>query len=65
MIWLAAAAISACAWTALLFARGGFWRVRVVLDRTDAPARATWPRVAAVVPARNEAAVLGRCLAAP
>ena len=64
MIWLAAAAISACAWIALLFARGGFWRVRTVLDRTEAPVRATWPRVAAVVPARNEAAVLGRCLAA-
>ena len=48
-------------WLYLLVARGGFWRCN---QRDDwelcEPAR--WPRVAAVVPARNEAEVIGESI---
>ena len=54
---IAAAAI----WIYLLAGRGGFWRMR------DAPAegglREPAPRIVAVIPARNEAAVVGRAIA--
>src|SRR5579863_8428263 len=44
-------------WVVLLFAWGNFWRVwEFDSDRAQFPAPAKWPRVAAVVPARNEAA---------
>lgn len=48
------ASIALAVWFYLLVARGAFWRCA---ERDDwAPARlAAWPRVAAVVPARNEA----------
>lgn len=48
-------------WVYLLFFRGGFWRLR----RTDPPAAAPGARqsVVAVVPARDEAAVIGRAIA--
>ncbi len=53
------------AWIVLLSLRGGYWRVRPLLD--SAPVvpgaqRAEWPSVAAVIPARNEAAVIGDVL---
>ena len=44
-------------WLYLLLGRGGFWRVRLRLARPSKPAR-----VVAVVPARNEAAVVSRSL---
>jgi len=52
----AAAAVSALAWVYLLACHGGFWRT----DQRLPPGRdpAEWPAVTAVVPARNEAAVL-------
>jgi hopene-associated glycosyltransferase HpnB len=48
---------AAAAWAYLLAARGQFWRTRQRLPivTADPPC---WPAVAAVVPARNEAAVL-------
>ncbi|PMS15127.1 glycosyl transferase family 2 [Trinickia dabaoshanensis] len=53
--------LSLVIWCVLLFARGGFWRTRcapsVPKDRIDAIA--AWPAVVAVVPARNEADVIG------
>ena len=53
--------LSLVIWCVLLFARGGFWRTRcapsVPKDRRDAIA--AWPAVVAVVPARNEADVIG------
>jgi hopene-associated glycosyltransferase HpnB len=53
--------LSLVIWCVLLFARGGFWRTRcappVPKDRTDAID--PWPAVVAVVPARNEADVIG------
>jgi len=51
---------SLVAWLYLLLGRGRFWQAGPVLP--DAPAPARWPRVAVVVPARNEAAVLPRTL---
>jgi len=56
------AAISATAWTYLLFAHGSFWRVRQKLI-PGAPASQTSAVVAAVIPARNEADVIGRSIA--
>ncbi len=41
-------------WLYLVFARGFFWR-NTESDRGQPPAPRRWPRVAAVVPARNEA----------
>jgi hopene-associated glycosyltransferase HpnB len=46
-------------WLALWLARAGFWRI----DREPVPAPpAAWPAVTAVIPARNEAAVIGQTL---
>jgi hopene-associated glycosyltransferase HpnB len=51
-------------WDYLLFFRGGFWRAeeRDDADRPALPVAASWPRVTAVIPARNEAAVLPQSL---
>jgi hopene-associated glycosyltransferase HpnB len=59
VIALAALAV----WLYLLFARGAFWRC-TERDVGTAPQPATWPPVAAVVPARNEADAIGRSIAA-
>ena len=58
----AVAAIALVVWLYLLLARGGFWRCS---ERDDWPATelATWPGVAAVVPARNEADCIGESIA--
>jgi cellulose synthase/poly-beta-1,6-N-acetylglucosamine synthase-like glycosyltransferase len=45
-------------WLYLALARGGFWRVGRLLS-TDAAPRDALARVVAVIPARNEAAVIG------
>ena len=57
------AAVPLAAWLYLIFLRGGFWRAE---PRLAPPARApaAWPAVAAVVPARNEAPLIGRSLTA-
>jgi hopene-associated glycosyltransferase HpnB len=49
----------ALAWMILLAARGGFWRMRPAALPSGAPPR----RVAAIVPARNEAAGVERAVA--
>lgn len=57
------ATLGALAWAYLIFARGGFWRAA---DRDDDVAIADiheWPRVAAVIPARDEADVIAASLA--
>jgi hopene-associated glycosyltransferase HpnB len=46
-------------WVYLLAARGGFWLGRERDDRAEAAA-AAWPAVVAVIPARDEAATIGR-----
>lgn len=64
-LWAAAAVagLALAAWVWLVAARGGFWRVRPRLPPAEETA-AHCPAVAAVVPARNEAAVLPRTLPA-
>ncbi len=42
--------------------RDGFWLMREVDSASDAPAPAVWPAVVAVVPARDEADVIGRSI---
>jgi hopene-associated glycosyltransferase HpnB len=53
--------VSLIIWCVLLFARGGFWRTRCAPPvAADALAAVdAWPAVVAVVPARNEADVIG------
>src|ERR1700760_119850 len=53
--------LSLLIWCVLLFARGGFWRARPAAPLTSEP-RATWPAVAAVVPARNEVDVIAEAV---
>src|SRR5712672_3419440 len=48
---------AAVAWLYLVAAHGGFWRTSQRLPRVTAEPQA-WPDVVAVVPARNEAAML-------
>jgi hopene-associated glycosyltransferase HpnB len=59
---LAIALLSLLIWLYLLACRGGFWRSAERLDGAPAP-RESWPAVTAVVPARNEAEVIGESLA--
>lgn len=58
------AMLSCVIWVYLLVARGGFWRAA---QRDDtwleiAPEPVQWPRVVAVIPARDEASVIGETL---
>ncbi|MBI2586315.1 MAG: glycosyltransferase [Rhodospirillales bacterium] len=52
------ALLAVAAWIGLLGFRGGFWRADQMLPATP-PALAAWPKVVAVIPARNEAATIG------
>jgi hopene-associated glycosyltransferase HpnB len=52
------ASIALAVWLYLLLARGAFWRCAERDDWASA-SLAAWPRVAAVVPARNEAECIG------
>jgi hopene-associated glycosyltransferase HpnB len=54
---VAACVLAAVAWVFLLAAHGGYWRTDQRLPRAQAGQDA-WPDVTAVIPARNEAAVL-------
>jgi hopene-associated glycosyltransferase HpnB len=61
----AACVLAAAAWVYLVAGHGGFWRTDVRLPgRADAPDPDRWPSVAAVVPARDEAAILPETLPA-
>jgi hopene-associated glycosyltransferase HpnB len=53
--------LSLLIWLVLLFGRGGFWRARPA-PLMAVQARDTWPAVAAVVPARNEADVIAQAV---
>ncbi|HEY7145619.1 MAG TPA: glycosyltransferase [Streptosporangiaceae bacterium] len=59
---VAASALAAAAWLYLLALHGGYWRTDQRLPGLPAPAgpgqAAGWPGVTAVVPARDEAAIL-------
>jgi len=55
------ASISLAIWIYLFFARGSFWQLE---EDTTAPVPLThWPRIVAIVPARNEAETIVRSLA--
>ena len=56
------AAIPLAIWIYLFLARGNFWRVRE--DDTQPEPLASWPRVVAVVPARNEAKTIAQTVGA-
>jgi hopene-associated glycosyltransferase HpnB len=62
--FIALAGVPAGIWLYLLLFRGAFWRERP--ETMDAAVRADgpWPDVAAIVPARNEAGVVGEVVAA-
>jgi len=65
MTALVVAVLACAAWSLALLLRGGFWRTT---ERDDAPDTgssppAAWPRVVAVVPARNEAEVIAATVA--
>jgi hopene-associated glycosyltransferase HpnB len=63
MTWLALEA--ALAWAVLLFGRGGFWRARDDdADAASLPEPARWPKVAVLIPARDEAETIGTVVAA-
>ena len=59
-----AAALSVAIWIYLIFFRGGFWRADQRLEQTAAPDGGDWPDVAVIVPARDEAPLIGRTLSA-
>jgi hopene-associated glycosyltransferase HpnB len=48
-------------WAWLLLAHGGFWRADQT-DATPAPEPARWPSITAIVPARDEADVIGEAV---
>jgi hopene-associated glycosyltransferase HpnB len=54
------AAIPFAIWLYLLLARGSFWRLSE--DKIESRRLETWPRVVAVVPARNEAATISQAI---
>jgi hopene-associated glycosyltransferase HpnB len=64
MTTLAMGALCCGIWIYLLAARGGFWRA---IQDEDAPAKPpqsqiAWPRIVAVIPARDEAAIIGESI---
>ena len=61
LIPLVLAALALAAWIYLLLAHGGYWRTGHRLSSSD-PGGAPRPSVVAVVPARNEADILGAAL---
>jgi len=62
---LVIASLSCVIWVYLLTARGGFWRSAQRDDATAAMSArvSNWPRVLAVVPARDEAGIIGESIA--
>ena len=53
--------IALAIWLYLALGRGSFWRSSV-RDDQSAPAPVEWPRIVAVIPARDEADVISRCI---
>ena len=63
LILVAACVLAAAAWVYLLAGHGGFWRTDVRLPGSPgSPGPQPWPSVVAVVPARDEAAILPETL---
>jgi hopene-associated glycosyltransferase HpnB len=55
------ATIPLAVWAYLFFLRGSFWQLQE--DKTEPESLDRWPRVVAIVPARNEAETIARCVA--
>ena len=55
------ATIPLAIWVYLFFARGSFWRLQG--DSTEPDSQTPWPRIVAIVPARNEAETIARAVA--
>lgn len=66
MTVLAVAALACAAWLCVLLLRGFFWRCAERDDAEDLvpAANAAWPRVVAIVPARNEAELIATSVGA-
>jgi hopene-associated glycosyltransferase HpnB len=59
------AALTLVIWLVLFFAWGSFWRIwEFDSDQAQFPTPTQWPRVAAIIPARNEAASIAKVVAA-
>ncbi len=63
LVLTAIAGVSLAIWLYLLVLRGGFWRADQRLDAA-ASAPGAWPAVVVLVPARDEAEVIGEAVAA-
>jgi hopene-associated glycosyltransferase HpnB len=61
-VGLVIASAALAVWLYLLARRGGFWRASVREEQNPAPSPGSWPAVIAVVPARDEAEVIGASL---
>src|SRR5215217_3728666 len=61
MIFEVLALLGFAVWLYLVIAHGGFWLCSQRDNWNPAPP-AVWPRVAAVIPARNEALAIGECV---
>jgi hopene-associated glycosyltransferase HpnB len=59
---LAIGCLALAIWIYLLLFRGGFWLARERDDRDKPRSPETWPSVAAIIPARDEAKMLPKCL---
>ncbi len=63
LIFIVLAAISFLIWIVLTFFWGAFWQLSAFDDDASAPASIpSWPRVVAIVPARNEADTIARAV---
>ncbi len=58
-----ASGVALCAWAGLVLARGRYWDARIEEPVADSTRRGSLPSVAVVIPARNEADVIGEALA--
>ena len=58
--FLILACLSCVAWLYLVFLHGGFWRAACRIGTDPVDALTNWPDVVVVIPARNEADVIGR-----
>lgn len=61
-ILLGVVSLSAMIWVGLLAFWGRFWRADQRLEVGDYPQPKRWPTVAVVIPARNEAALIGQAM---
>jgi hopene-associated glycosyltransferase HpnB len=61
-IELGVSGLGLAAWLYLLLARGGFWRANIREETAPKAEPQEWPLVAAVIPARDEASIIGASL---